>query len=173
MKNPHIQLKEAIFEIEKTAYETDDFFKEMEAQLEEFSKIRDDFAERLKYSLPPARRKLQLLHDDICRKIEDLKEGLQDYLKQCFKEDGRIEIEEPDQEKLDAAFAKADVAHERIYIVYKHLQPHLLEEFTKIATDRLPPEEVEQFFENVKRREAEELDEILASIESDNNALRP
>ena len=173
MKNPHVQLTEAIFEIEKTAYETDDFFKESEAKLEEYVKTRDDFAERLKYALPPAKQKMQLLHDDLSLKIEKGKQDLRKYLHACFEEDGRVEIEEPDQEKLDAAFEKARIAHERIYIVYKHLRPELLEDFTKIATDHLTPEEIEEFFDNVRQREAEELNEILTSVESDGNALVP
>lgn len=173
MKNPHLQLKEAIFEISKIAYETDDFFKECEATIEENVKIRDDYAERIKDASPTEQIQMQLRLADLDRKIEKGKESLRKYLDACFAEDGRVEIETPDQEKLDAAFAKAKVAHERIYLVYKHTQPHLLEEFTKIATDHLTPEETEDFFERVARREAEELDEILTSIESDGNALQP
>lgn len=173
MKNPHLQLKEAIFEISKTAYETDDFFKECEATIEENVKIRDDYAERIKLASSSERIQMQLRLADLDRKIEKGKESLRNYLEACFAEDGRVEIESPDQEKLDAAFAQAAIAHERVYIVYKHLQPHLLEEFTKIATDHMTPEEVEQFFERVARREKEELSEILASVESDGNALQP
>jgi hypothetical protein len=173
MKNPHLQFKEAVFEIRKTAFETDDFFKECEATIEENIKIRDDYAERIKAASPSEQIRMQLRLADLDRKIEKGKESLRKYLDACFAEDGRVEIESPDQEKLDAAFAKAEIANERIYLVYKHTQPHLLEEFTKIATSDMTPEEAEQFFERVARREAEELDEILTSIESDGNALQP
>jgi len=173
MKNPHLQLQEAIFEISKIAYETDDFFKEIDAQLEHYKNQRDIYIKDLEFFDPSKRAQQKLIIDRLTCQIEDMQVKLREYLETCFRENGKVEIEEPDQEKLDAAFAKAKIAHERVYLVYKHTRPELLEKFTPIATSSFSPEETEEFFKRIARRETRELDEILASLKDDGTSLRP
>lgn len=173
MKNPHLQLKEAIFEISKYAYKTDEDFKEMEAKLENFKVLRDRAITQLKFVSFRKRAKNKLQIDIFNKKIEELQLKLQDYLNICLEENGKVEIKNPNQEKLDEAFAKAAVAHERIYLIYKYTKPHLLEDFTKIATDCYTPEEMEEFFARVAKREETELGEILAAVKDDGTSLNP
>jgi hypothetical protein len=173
MKSPHLQLKEAIYEISKIAYETDDEFKEMEAQLEHYIEIRNHAAKGL--DLPNSdeqRKELRDALDELDFVIERIREELRNYLED-YLEESRVKIEFLDQEKLDAAFEKARIAHERVYLVYKHTRPDLVEEFLRTAFETLNPDEREEFWQNVARRELDELDEILESVEADATALRP
>lgn len=173
MKNPHLQLQEAIYEISKVAFETDDFFKETEAQLEIYKASRDTYIKDLEFFDADKRAHQKLIIDRLTCQIENTEVKLREYLETFFNENGKVEIEEPDQEKLDIAFAKAEVAHERVFIVYKHTRPELLEKFTPIATSDYSPEETVEFFKRIARREAEELDEILSSLQDDGTSLRP
>ena len=174
MKNPHLQLKEAIAEIEENAYEDDDeFVKRIEAELEKYRQFRATQVKMLKFTSPHHRAKKKFQIGVIDKQIQQAERKLREYKNNHLNKDGKVEKENPNQEKLDAAFAKAQEAHERIYILYKHTQPHLIEDFTKIAADGYTPEELEEFFANIARREAEELKEILASVNDDGTSLRP
>ncbi len=171
MQNPHVQLRKAIFDISKIEEQSDEFFKEMEAQLEKDKLVRESQLKLLKYISPHKRAKKKLQLDALDKKIEEAEKKVNRYREVCSEEGGNIE--NYNQRRLDAAFAKAQEAHERIYLVYKHLHPHLLEEFTKIAAEGYDSEELEEFFANIARREAEELEEILASVKDDGISLLP
>ena len=173
MKNPHLQLKEAIFEIEKTAFETDESFKEAAARVEKNIAERNWLEKKLKKL--PTKNNISYYAEiaAIDEKIEVEKHILREYLQNFFAENGRVEIEFPDQEKLDAAFAQATIAHERVYLVYKHTRPELVEDFLEMIFDNLSPEEINDFYKRTARREAEELSEILASLNEDDVSLQP
>lgn len=165
MKHPQIQMDEALYEVNKIAYETDDFFKEIDVQLQENIAIRDRYVAKIQNAPTAKRGQMRAKAAELTRQIEAGKSKLINYLDMCLAEE-KIETENPDQEKLDAAFAMAGVAHERIYLMYKHTQPHLLEDFTKQCIEYdSAPEEIQQFFERVAKREAEELDDILGSLD--------
>jgi hypothetical protein len=174
MKSPHLQLKEALFEINRIAYETDDHFKECEAKLENYINARNLFAPGLKLAAddPEQLKKMRKTLYEFDFIVERLKEELRIYL-DAYLEENRVEVENPDEEKLDAAFALAHVAHERIYLVHKYKRPDLLPGFMESTLGALTPDEMDEFWRNVRRREIEELDEILASVEADATALRP
>jgi hypothetical protein len=164
MKHPQIQMNEALYEVNKVAYETDDFFKEMDAEMEENTAIRDRYVNKIKNAPTAKRGQMRAKAADLTRKIEAGKAELMKYLEVCLAEE-KIEIENPDQKKLDAAIKKVIIATERIYLMYKHTQPHLLEDFTKqCIKDYMTEEEINQFYERVAKREAEELDDILESL---------
>ena len=173
MKSPHLQLKEAIYEISINAFEIDDFLKEAEAKIQQTTKIRDHLLTGLDLEISSEqRRELSKAIEDLDVVIERSREELRNYLEDYLRET-KVEIEFPDQEKLDAAFEKARVAHERVYVLYKHTRPELVEGFLEIALDAMTPEEVEEFWESVRRRETDELDEILESVEAEKTALKP
>jgi hypothetical protein len=164
MKHPQIQMTEALFEISKIAYETDDFFKEIDAGIRENTAFRDRYVNKIQNAPTAKRGQMRAKAADLTRKIEAAKAKLMEYLDSCLAEE-KIEIEKPDQKKLDAAFKKAGIASERIYLMYKHTQPHLLEDFTEQCIKKdSTSEEVSEFFERVAKREAEELDDILESL---------
>jgi hypothetical protein len=165
MKHPQIQMIEALYEINKVAYETDDFFKEIDTQLKENIAIRDRYVNKIQNAPTAKRGQMRAKAADLTRKIEAGKAKLMEYLDMCLAEE-KIEIENPDQKKLDAAFKQAGIASERIYLMCKHTQPHLLEDYTKQCIEEFStPEEVSEFFERVAKREAEELDDILESLD--------
>lgn len=167
MKNPHLQLKEAIEEINKHAYEDDDeFVKEIETELERCKQVRESQVRMLKFTSPHHRAKKKFQLGILDKQIEQAERKLRDYKRDFANNGEKIERKNPDQEKLDAAFAKAAEAQERIFVLTKHTAPHLLEGLTKIATDCYTPEEMEEFYARIDRREAEELGEILASVNS-------
>ena len=172
MKNPHLQLKEAVEEINKHAYEDDDeFIKKIESELEKFKQLRESQVRMLKFTSPHHRAKKKFQLGVLDKQIEQAERKLRDYKRDFAYNGEKIEKENPDQEKLDAAFAKADVAHERIFILTKHTKPHLLEDLRKIAIDCYTPEELEEFYARIAKREAEELDEILASVNAAETSL--
>lgn len=165
MKHPQLQMKEAIFEIARVAYVTDDFFKESEAEYEKAVAIRDRAEKNLWLYMPKERAEQRRDIEKLDRRLDEGKLKMMEYLEICFDEDGKVEVENPDQEKLDAAFALAGIAQERMYIMYKHTRPKLLEKFTPICLSAYEtPEEIEQFYERIKKREEDELDKILASL---------
>jgi hypothetical protein len=164
MKHPQIQMNEAIFDIDRVVYETPKDFKEMEAEYENALAVREKLDSGLWLLDPeqrPARRK-QI--EKLDRMLDEALPELIKYLASCFLETGKKELKHPDRKKLDAAFAKAGVAHERVYLMYKHTRPELLEAFTKVCLSAYTkPEEIEAFHARVAKRETEELDKILAS----------
>ena len=164
MKHPFVQQKEAIFEIDRIVYKTDDFFKQAEAEYEKALAIRDKAeADLLLY--PPAERKAKRLQiEDLDRKLEKGKQGMMNYLQACFAEDGKTEVENPDEKKLNAAFEQAEIASDRVYLMIKHTTPHLLEKFEQTSFLDMTPEEIEAARERIAKRETEELDEILAAV---------
>ncbi len=173
MKSPYLQLKEAIFDINRMAYETDDYFKECEAELEKRIKRRNFSAKTLKFKVNPKKiRELKKTIADIDFIIERIKEEMRNYLDDYLQEHC-VKAEIEDEEKLNEAFERARIANERIYLAHKHTRPELVEEFLKIVFDALTSDEIEEFWKNVRRREMDELDEILASVEADATALRP
>lgn len=168
MKNPHLQLKEAVEEINKLAYEDDDeFIGKIEAELEKLRQLRESQVRMLKFTSPHHRAKKKFQLGVLDKQIEQAERKLREYKRDFANNGEKVERKNPDQEKLDAAFAKAAEAQERIFVLTKHTAPHLLEGLTKIATDCYPPEEMEEFRARVAKREAEELDEILASVNTD------
>jgi hypothetical protein len=172
MKPPNIQMKEAIFDINRLVYETPDDFKEMEAEYERVLAIRDRVEKNLWLYDPDERKVKREQIKDLDNQLDNFKLALNEYLEICFKEDGAIEVKNPDQKKVDAAFAQADVAHERIYLMYKHAKPELLEDFTKTCLSAYEtPEEIEQFYQRVAKRETEELDKILESLKPPDDKL--
>lgn len=164
MKHPQIQMTEAIFDIDRVAFETPKDFKELETEYENVLAIREKADSNLWLLDPehrPAKRK-QI--EELDRMSDEILPQLIQYLASCFAETGKKELKHPDQKKLDAAFERADVAHERVYLMYKHTRPELLESFTKICLSAYTtPEEIEAFHARVAKRETEELDKILAS----------
>lgn len=168
MKNPHLQLKEAIEEIKENDYESDDeFVKKIETELEKYKKVRESQIRMLKFISPHHRAKKKFQIGVLDKQIRQAEQKLKEYRIEFLNKNKSGENENPNQEKLDAAFAKADEANERIYILTKHTKPHLLEGLAKIATECYTPEETKEFYARVAKREAEELDEILASVNSD------
>lgn len=170
MKNPHLQLKEAIEEIDKYAYDDDDdeFIRKIEAEIKKYKQVRESQIRILKLTSPHHRAKKKFQIGILDKQIEQAERKLRDYKREFAGNDEKIEKANPNQEKLDAAFAKADIAHERIFILTKHTKPRLLEELKKIASDTYTHEELSEFYARIVKREAEELDEILASV--NNNA---
>jgi hypothetical protein len=164
MKHPQEQLAEAMFEIDRIAFETDDSFKEVYAEYENTLEICRQAEQDYWLYMPDQRPQYLLQIEDLDRQREKAKKGMMEYLEICFAEDGKVEIENPDQEKLDAAIEAAEVAHERVFIYYKHCRPEVFEKFVPVATAGYDtPEEIAKFYERVAKREAEELEEILAA----------
>lgn len=173
MKSPYLQLKEAIFDINRMAYETDDYFKECEAQLEHNIKIRDHLVTGLDLNTTDEQRKeLQKGIYNLDFVIERIKEELRLYLDDYLKE-YCVEKEVEDEEKLNAAFERAQIANERIYLIQKHKRPELVEEFLKITFAAFTSDEIEEFWRNTRKRETDELDEILESVAAEATSLRP
>lgn len=166
MKMPHIQVKEAHYEINLLVYEQPEDFKEMLTEFENtLLKQRKAAANRIKFANPRRHSLMKSKLAQLDQMIEEFKPKLWEFLNICLKEDGKIEIENPDQKKLDAAFEKAEVASERNFIMIKHTIPHLLEGYTEICLSVYDkPEEIAEFYERIAKREAEELDEILRSV---------
>jgi hypothetical protein len=164
MKHPHQQLKEARYEINRLAFEMPEDFKEPLAEFEKVVAIRQGMFNRIKYAAPARRGRMRQNVAKLDHMIEAARLKLADYLDICLNEDDKVEIEKPDQKKLDAAFAQADIASERLFILTKHVAPHLLEKLTEIDLSIYDtPEEIAEFYERIAKRETEELDEILAS----------
>jgi hypothetical protein len=165
MKHPQIQMNEAIFEIDRAAYETPEDFKEMEAIYEQTLASREKADSGLWLLDPEHRPAKRKKIEELDRMIDEALPQLIQYLASCFAETGKKERKHPDRKKLDAAFAQAGVAQERMYLMYKHTRPELLEDFTKVCLSAYTkPEEIEAFHARVAKRETEELDEILASV---------
>lgn len=162
MKHPQRQLNEAMFDIQRVVYNTDEFFKAVEAAYDHALATRYLAADYL-WLLKPAARKIKR------RELEELDELLErgrtnmiTYLDDNFSKHGKPEFSDHDAEKRKQAFAAAAVAHERLFIMYKHLLPHLFENFVPIATSAFKtPKDVAAFYKRIEKREAEELDEIL------------
>lgn len=163
MKHPQIQVTEALFDIERVAYETDKDFQKFEAEYENILRIRKEAEEDLWLFNPEERPKRRAEIENLDRMIDDFMPKLIGYLKACFNEDGKVERKKPDQKKLDAAFERVKIATDRLHLVYKHLIPHLYEKFQETAFATMTPEEIEVAKQRIAKREAEELDEILAS----------
>jgi hypothetical protein len=51
--------------------------------------------------------------------------------------------------------------------MYKHVAPHLLEAFEETSFRDLTPEEIVETRARIAKREAEELDEILAAVKGE------
>jgi hypothetical protein len=163
MKNPQIQLKEALFDIARVAYVTPDDFKELEAEYERILAIRERADMKLWIIDPEHRPAKRRQIEELDKQLDEFKPKLMEYLETCFAETGKIEVRHPDQKKLDAAFAQADVASERVHLMYKHVLPHLYEGFVETSFRDMTPEEIKAAQARIAKREAEELDKILAS----------
>lgn len=164
MKHPMIQQQEAMFEINRLAYETDDFFKEMYQMFETGTADRNQAEKNLWIYPPDQREKQRLKIEDLDRQREEARFKMMEYLEICYAEDGKVEIENPDQEKLDAAFEQGEIASERVYIMIKHTTPHLLEKYEQTVLSDYTPEEFEDLYARIAKREAKELDKILESV---------
>ena len=168
MKNPHLQLKEAVEEINKNAYEEDDeFIKRIEGELEKYKQLRESQIRMLKLTPLHHRAKKKFQIGVLDNQIEKAERKLKEYKIEHLHKNEKKEKENPNQEKLDAAFAKADEAHERIFILTKHTKPHLLKGLIEASATCYSPEEMKEFYARIEKREAEELDEILASVNTD------
>lgn len=165
MKNPQFQMEEAVFEIERVAFQTPADFKELEADYEENLAIRNRAENRIWLIDPEHRPAHRKKIEELDRMLDDIKPSLMQYLQMCFAETGKIEVENPDNKKLDAAFAQSEVAAERLHLMYKHALPEHYEKFQATSFEGMTPEEIEDFNRRVAEREAKELDEILASLE--------
>jgi len=163
LKHPQIQVTEALFDIDRIAYETDKDFQKFEAEYENILKIRDEAEKDLWLFNPEDRPKRRAEIENLDRMTDDLLPKLIGYLKTCFDEDGKVEKKKPDQKKLDAAFDRAEIATDRLHLVYKHLIPSHYEKFQEAAFATMTPDEIEETQQRIAKREAEELDEILAS----------
>jgi hypothetical protein len=163
LKSPYQQFREAHFEVNRILYESDDFLEEACAELDKAVANRDKAEDKLWLYQPAERREQRLKIEELDRQIDEAKLGLIDYQERCFAEDGKIEIENPDEEKLNAAFDRTDIASERLYLMIKHTKPHLLEKYEQARFYDLTPEELEEARQRIAKREAEELDEILES----------
>jgi len=162
-KHPQLQLSEAIFDIDRIAYETDKDFQKAEAEYENILRIRDEAEQDLWLFNPEDRPKRRAEIENLDRMCDQLIPKMISYLQACFAEDGKVEKKKPDQKKLDAAFERAEVASDRLFLFYKHLKPHLFEKYQETAFATMTPEEIEEAKQRIAKREAEELDEILAS----------
>lgn len=164
MKHPQIQMNEAIFNINRVVYVTPDDFKELEAEYEKVLTTRDNVEQNM-WIYNPEHRPLK------CKQIEELDKQLDaflpklmEFLEMSFAEMGKVEVENPDRKKLDAAFAQAEIAGDRLHLMYKHAAPNLYEKFVETSFRDLTPRKIKEANERIAKREAEELDEILASV---------
>lgn len=161
MKHPQIQMNEALFEINRIAYVTPEEFKEIEKIYEEGIANRNK-AEKKLWIMNPEHRPLKRRQiEDLDKQIDAMMPKLIDYLETCLAETGKIEVENPDQKRLDAAFEQAQIAGDRMYIMIKHVTPHLLEAFEQTSFLDLTEAEIKETRERIAKREAKELDEIL------------
>jgi len=164
MKHPLIQMHEARFEIDRVAYVTPDDFKKIEAEYEKALAIRDK-TEKKMWIYNPEHRPLKCQQiEELDRKLDELLPRLMKYLAKRLAETGKVEVENPDEKKLDAAFELSEIASQRVYLMIKHTTPHLLEGWEKASFQDLTPEELAETRAQIAKREAEELDKILASL---------
>jgi hypothetical protein len=162
---PKDQIRDLLLDINLVAFETDDYYKENLELMKNAEQARRKLALRASDALPVRRRNLEKTVRDLRSNIRAGKQHLLDYFKEN-KENGKfIEIEKPDQEKLDELFKEVDAAHERLFIVIKHTQPERFEEFEKIAvSDYDTPEQIAAFYERIAEREQKQLKALLKSI---------
>jgi hypothetical protein len=162
---PKDQIPDLLLDINLAAFETDDYYKENLKLLKTGEDARRNLALKATRALPVRRRNIEKTVRDLRINIRAGRQHLLNYFKEN-KENGKfIEIEKPDQQKLDELFKQLDAAHERLFIVIKHTQPERFEEFEKIAvSDYDTPEQLAAFYERIAVREAEELNALLKSI---------
>lgn len=163
LKHPVQQHCEAMFEFERIAYETDDDFKEMEAIFEEALADRNRAEDKLWLFMPAEREEQRQKIIELDKMTDDVKIKMIEYLKLVFAEKGKIEVKNPDQKKLDAAFEQIKLTGARYYLMMKHTQPHLFEKFVQETIEPMSPVEKAKYLEFIAKIEAEELDEILES----------
>ena len=166
MQLPMRQLKEATYEINLLIYEIPEDFREIQAEFEESLAIRRAAANRIKYAAPARRGKMRSDLAKLDAMLESAKVKLMEFLEICLNESGRVEVEVSDRKKVDAAFERAEIASDRNFILTKHTRPELIEGLTEINLSIYDtPEEIAGFYARIAKREAEELDEILRSVD--------
>lgn len=164
MKHPQTQMHETMFDIHRIVYHTDDFFRTAEAAYEHALATRHTAADYLWLLKPGERQKKQRELVELDSLLDAGKANLMVYLEAYLSEFGKPEFADSDRERREKAFAAAAVAHERMFIMYKHTIPQLFKGFVPIATSSFStPEELDAFYERIAEREAAELDEILKS----------
>jgi hypothetical protein len=164
MKHPMIQSREAHFEVERVAYVTPDDFKELEADYEQALAIRDKIEKTIWLYNPEHRLEKIEKVKNLDKMIDIIKPKLIEFLAVCFAETGKIEVENPDEKKLEAAFAQLEIASDRQHIMVKHHTPHLYEEYREVIFRDMTAEEIKEEEERIAKRETDELDKILASL---------
>jgi hypothetical protein len=162
---PKDQIPDLLLDINLAAFETDDYYKENLELIKNAENTRRKLALRVSDAMPVRRRNLEKTVRDLRSNIRAGKQHLLEYFKENKEKGKFIEIEKPDQEKLDELFKELDAAHERLFIVIKHTQPERFEEFEKIAvSDYDTPEQLAAFYERIAEREQKELKALLRSI---------
>lgn len=161
MENLPDDINELFNEIENKEYPPDEEYFQFKAEIEGWIEWRNRLAKKIKYLSPTKQRIKRLQLIDFDNKIAKAKKALIAFYK-AGQQVERIEEKQILRSKLiDRALDIAERASEKLYVIIKHQKPHLFEEFHKIATQDLTPEELREFNERIKHLEATKLDDIL------------
>lgn len=161
---PRDEMDELLTEMQLVAYETDDYHQTTLQAVKNADQARRKLIFALNDSLPVRRRNLEKKIVELRDSIRVTRRHLQDYFTTNQASGKFVEIENPDQPRLDELFEQLRIAHERLFIVAKHTQPDKFAEFEKIAVDAYTPQEKAQFYERIAEREKKELQPLLRSL---------
>jgi dsDNA-specific endonuclease/ATPase MutS2 len=165
MENLPDDINELFNEIENREYPPDEEYFKFKAELEHWIEFRNRLAKKIKYLSPTKQRIKRLQLIDFDNKIAQAKQGLKKFY-ESSQEVERAEEKETLRSKLiDRALNIAERASEKLYVIIKHRKPHLFEEFHKISTQDMTPEELQEFNARIKHLEATKLNDILEGKE--------
>jgi hypothetical protein len=163
------------FKFMNKEYEMPDEYQQRLDQITEMRQERDKVVRQLP-SMPPATRKqiqpmVARLNAIIKSTEQELAVDYETYQNQRRLSDELRQLDEelrrtgdndlPLEGEALAHFKGAEAAAERLFILFKHAKPHLLEEFKAKVFADATPEYIEEFYEEIALREAFELDELL------------
>lgn len=165
MENMPDDITELFNEIENKEYPPDEEYLQFKAELEHWIEFRNRLAKKIKYLSPTKQRIKRLQLIDFDNKIAQAKKGLRKFYESCQQVEKEEEKETLRSKLIDRALNIAERAGEKLYIIIKHQKPHLFEEFHKISTQDMTPEELQEFNERIAHLEATKLDDILEGKE--------
>jgi hypothetical protein len=164
---PDEWMPELLLQILHVGFHTDSFF---EINYEALDRLRDtqrEFLFHVSDAMPVRRRNIEEWLLDVKPTLGAGRRFLLDYAGDAIKS-GKFEpLEEGYTEYLDGYLNSLEKCPYWKYVIIKHTMPEKLDEYVRIVTEDLSPEETEDFLKSAAESEEKDLDVLAHSLENE------
>ena len=162
---PKFQLPDIQLNIISLSYKTDNYFKEMHANIKKLESLRFDAVFELPRLLPVVRKNVEKNIREMREKTHFARLALLEYFSKNRESKKFAVIESPNYAELESLYKQRQSAEERLFIVAKHTEPENYERVKEmLLSDYETPKEIEVFFGRIAEAEKKWLNALLSAI---------